>query len=124
MWPSRNICKDYMNQTEINTKDIAELKKHKDECDFLHEQSKEHKRRSDDAMNNLTNSNLELSKSIIDMNVTLTRVVGIIERDAPDIELVNNARTWFKVNKWLFLTIVGIASGVLTVIAFYQGMFL
>lgn len=119
--------KTYKNETDMKflamRRDIDMLLKHKADCDMQHEQHKEHKKRSDDAMNNLTDSNMLLAKSITDMNVTLTRVVGIIERDAPDIEVISNARTWFKVNKWIFLVLVGVASGILTLLHFYQGIF-
>lgn len=104
--------------TRLDTlqKDVDALKAHRHECDLMHEQHKEHKRRSDDAMNNLTDSNMMLAKSITDMNTTLTRVVGIIDRDAPDIKLINNARTWFGVNRFLFWMMVGIASGITAII--------
>lgn len=97
-------------------KDVDALKAHRHECDLMHEQHKEHKRRSDDAMNNLTDSNMMLAKSITDMNATVTRVVSIIDRDAPDIKLINNARAWFGVNRFIFWLIVGIASGITAII--------
>lgn len=99
---------------------VDDLEKHRAECDIMHEQHKEHKRRNDDAMNNLTDSNMMLAKSITEMNVTLTRVVGIIEQDEPDIRIVKNARIAWGVNKWLFLTFVSIVSGAAVIITFYK----
>lgn len=110
------------NRVDTLYADVEALKKHRTECDILHEQHKEHKRRSDDAMNNLTESNMMLAKSITDINVTLTKVVGIIESDQPDINALKNARIAWSVNKWLFLTAVSIAAGCATIYSFYQGL--
>lgn len=103
--------------------DVEALKKHRTECDILHEQHKEHKRRSDDAMNNLTGSNMMLAKSITDINVTLTKVVAAIERDEPDMLVLKNARIAWSVNKWIFATIVALVAGVATIYSFYKGFF-
>lgn len=103
--------------------DVEALKKHRAECDVLHEQHKEHKRRSDDAMNNLTESNMMLAKSITDVNVTITKIAGIIERDAPDIDALRNARIAFGVNKWIFLGLVAFAAGATALMSFYKGFF-
>lgn len=110
------------NRVDTLYADVEALKKHRTECDILHEQHKEHKRRSDDAMNNLTESNMMLAKSITDINVTLTKVVAAIERDAPDINAIKNARIAWSVNKWIFLTVVSIAAGCATIYSFYQGL--
>lgn len=126
-WPANQILKartamidDRVNQLQI---DVNALKKHRTECDILHDQHKEHKRRSDDAMNNLTESNMMLAKSITDINVTLTKVCAAIERDAPDIELLKNARIAWSVNRWIFATIVALTAGIATIYAFYKGLF-
>ena len=126
-WPVNQILKartamidDRVNQLQI---DVDALKKHRTECDILHDQHKEHKRRSDDAMNNLTESNMMLAKSITDINVTLTKVCAAIERDAPDIELLKNARIAWSVNRWIFATIVALTAGIATIYAFYKGLF-
>ena len=103
--------------------DVEMLKEHRRHCDDLHEQHKEYKRRSDDAMNNLTESNMMLAKSITDINVTLTKVCAAIERDAPDIELLKNARIAWSVNRWIFATLVALTAGLATIYAFYKGLF-
>jgi len=103
------------NRVDTLAHDVEQLKKHREHCDALHDMHKEHKKRSDDAMNNLTDSNMMLAKSITDMNVTLTKVVGIIEKDQPDMEALKNARIAWNVNKWIFLTVVAIAAGWATI---------
>lgn len=103
------------NRVDTLAQDVEQLKKHREHCDALHDMHKEHKKRSDDAMNNLTDSNMMLAKSITDMNVTLTKVVGIIEKDQPDMEALKNARIAWNVNKWIFLTVVAIAAGWATI---------
>lgn len=110
------------NRVDSLQADVELLKKHRIECDVLHEQHKEHKRRSDDAMNNLTESNMMLAKSITDINVTLTKVCVAIERDAPDIELLKNARIAWGVNRWIFATLVALTAGCATIYAFYKGL--
>jgi len=126
-WPANQILKartamidDRVTQLQV---DVDALKKHRAECDALHEQHKEHKKRSDDAMNNLTESNMMLAKSITDINVTLTKVCSAIERDAPDMELLKNARIAWGVNRWIFATLVALTAGVATIYAFYKGLF-
>jgi len=126
-WPGNKLLKtrtamidDRVTQLQV---DVDVLKKHRAECDALHEQHKEHKKRSDDAMNNLTESNMMLAKSITDINVTLTKVCAAIERDAPDMELLKNARIAWGVNRWIFATLVALTAGVATIYAFYKGLF-
>ncbi len=100
--------------------DVDTLKVHREACDHLHEQHKEHKRRSDDAMNNLTDSNMMLAKSIADMNITITEVVGIIKRDESDISLVKDTRAAYRVGKWIFGTLVTLALGMIAFSTFYD----
>lgn len=102
------ITREKMNALQA---DIEALKAHRAHCDELHEAHKEHKKRSDDSMNNLTESNMTLAKSITDMNLTLTKVVGIIDRDAPDIKFVNKTRNWGHVSWVIFITLVAAAAG-------------
>lgn len=111
------------NRVDTLYADVEALKKHRAECDVLHEQHKEHKRRSDDAMNNLTESNMMLAKSITDINVTLTKVCSAIERDAPDMQMLKNARIAWGVNRWIFATLVALTAGIATIYAFYKGLF-
>ena|SRR5690348_17276473 len=100
---------------------VENLEKHDSDCDARHEQTREHNRRADDSMNRLTHSNETLAESITCMNATLNKVVGIIERDEPDIMLVKNARIAWKVNKWIFITVVAFVAGLTTFWTFYKG---
>lgn len=123
-WPSNQTLKERtaMLSDQYNTlqADVDMLKKHRTECDLLHEQHKEHKKRSDDAMNNLTDSNMMLAKSITDMNVTLTKFTKIVENDQPTISIVRNAGIAWDVNKKIFLAVVAMATGVLSIVAAYN----
>ena len=126
-WPGNQFLKEKtaMIDTRVATlqADVEMLKAHRQHCDELHEQHKEHNKRSDDAMNNLTESNIMLAKSIIDMNVTVTKIAGIIERDEPDMLVLKNARIAWGVNKWIFATVVALVAGVATIYSFYKGLF-
>lgn len=127
-WPGNQFLKERTAMiddrvTKLQT-DVEMLKAHRSHCDELHEQHKEHKKRSDDAMNNLTESNMMLAKSITDMNVTLTKVVGIIESDKPDMLVLKNARIAWSVNKWVFAGVVTFAVGCLAIITFYEKIFI
>jgi len=113
--------KETMN-TKINqmSDDIESLKHHRQQCDELHELHKEHKKRSDDAMNNLTDSNMMLAKSITDMNVTLTKVVGIVEGDRKVLGFLQDAGTAWSFNKGVVVTIGGLAAAIGAIIAVYN----
>jgi len=123
-WPSNQTLREKTAMLDekytLLQSDVDALKAHRDHCDQLHEQHKEHKRRSDDAMNNLTESNVALAKSITDMNLTITKVVGIVENDQPTISIVRNAGIAWDVNKRIFLALVAIATGVVSIIAAYN----
>lgn len=82
------------------------------ECDALHEGHISHRRRSDDAVNKNTESNILLAKSITDMNITVSKVVGILdlENGAPDLKLVREARIAYTVNKRVLLSLAAIVT--------------
>ena len=123
-WPSNQTLQERtaMLSDQYNTlqADVDMLKKHRTECDLLHEQHKEHKKRSDDAMNNLTESNMMLAKSITDMNVTLTKFTKIVENDQPTISIVRNVGIAWDVNKKIFMAVVVIATGIVSIVAAYN----
>ena len=123
-WPSNQTLQERtaMLSDQYNTlqNDVDMLKKHRTECDLLHEQHKEHKKRSDDAMNNLTESNMMLAKSITDMNVTLTKFTKIVENDQPTISIVRNVGIAWDVNKKIFMAVVVIATGIVSIVAAYN----
>ena len=104
-------------------KDVDALKEHRMLCDLQHKQNEEHKRRSDDAMNNLTKSNLTLAQSIIDTNITLTKLIAKVDKGDTAINIVANAATAWKVNKIIFLTVVALASGAVAIATAYEHFF-
>lgn len=126
-WPEDKFLRDktaMIDKKLVNLQtDVEALKLHRQRCDEMHEQHKEFKKRSDDAMNNLTESNLFLAKSITDVNVTITKIAAVIERDEPDINALRNARIAFGVNKWIFATVVATAAGAAALMSFYKGFF-
>ena len=100
--------------------DVEGLKRHRAKCDVMHEQHKEHRKRHDDAMNNLTESNMMLAKSITSMDVTLNRLVSIVESDQPDIKIIKNARIAWNINKTVFLGLAGFATAIMAIVAAYN----
>lgn len=68
-------CEDMQSDLETVKVDVKELKEHKDMCIKQHEINEQHRKRSDDAMNNLANSNLLLAQSINSMNITISEIV-------------------------------------------------
>lgn len=102
--------------------DVDTLLKHRAECDVLHEQHTAHSRRHDDATRNLTESNMLLARSITDMNITLSKVVKIldVENDAPEIKIIRNARTAWSVNKMLWAGLIGLTTGITAIIVLYK----
>lgn len=114
------------NREDVNRRinnlrtDVDSLLQHRMECDVLHEQHKEHRKRHDDAMNNLTESNMMLAKSITSMDVTLNRLVTMVESDQPDIKIIKNARIAWDINKTLFFGIAAFAVAVMSIIAAYN----
>ncbi len=97
---------------------IQALEDHKKLCDELHDISKDHRKRSDDAMNNLTQSNLLLAKSIDNMNLTLSEIVRddrpIVKRSKIFWLWVDNFLIWLgvsrRIGKWIFGSVVALAA--------------
>lgn len=99
---------------------ISELEQHKAECDALHEKHIEHNRRHDDAMNNLTESNVLLAKSITDMNLTLSRLTQDVDVGKPIIQWLKNMGIAWGVNRMLFKGLIIFLSGIITIAAAYK----
>lgn len=124
MWRAFHMWdKAMINRLENVESDVENLKRHRVECDVMHEQHKEHRKRHDDAMNNLTESNMMLAKSITSMDVTLNRLVSIVESDQPDIKIIKNARIAWDVNKTIFFGVVALATGISAILAVYHFFF-
>lgn len=92
--------------------DLQRLQGRMNECDALHEDHISHRRRSDDAVNKNTESNILLAKSITDMNITVSKMVGLLdlENGAPDLKLVREARIAYTVNKRVLLSLAAIVT--------------
>lgn len=92
--------------------DLQRLQGRMNECDALHEDHVSHRRRSDDAVNKNTESNILLAKSITDMNITVSKIVGLLdlENGAPDLKLVREARIAYTVNKRVLLSLAAIVT--------------
>lgn len=107
-----------MHKLETHEDRISALENHKKLCDELHEASKEHRRKNDDAMNNLTQSNLLLAQSIDNMNMTITEIVRddrpVVKRSKMFQSWFDNMTVWFVINrnigKWMIATILLVAS--------------
>ncbi len=104
--------------------DVAALMDHRRECDSLHAANAEYHKRSDDAIKQNTESNILLAKAMVGLNATVTTAVETIKKDRPIIKLMEDARTAWGVNKWLFLTFISIASGAAVIITFYKDFLL
>jgi hypothetical protein len=100
--------------------DIEALKHHRQQCDEMHIMHQEHKKRNDDAMNNLTESNMMLAKSITDMNFTVIKVAGIVEGDRKLIGFLQNIGTAWSFNKSVVVTLGGLAAAIGAIIAVYN----
>lgn len=109
--------------------DVDVLKEHSIKCDLTHERHDERSRRWDDVAKNLMESNALLSesnkmlaKSVTDMNLTLLKVVNVLdlENDAPAITLVKEMHTATRLNWRLFGWFVALTAGISAIIAAYQ----
>lgn len=89
--------KDMENKLIIHESRITLLEDHKQQCEKMHIDSMEHRKRADDALNNLTESNIVLAKSINEMNITITEALPTLIR-AKDgfttVDTLKNAAIW------------------------------
>lgn len=98
-----------------NARRLNDLETHKTECDKLHETSKDHMKRSGDAMGHLTESNILLAKAVTDLNITVTKLSGTVEDGKPVIEFWKNASNAWSFNKKIATGIVSLALGVIAI---------
>lgn len=101
---------------------VSSLEEHRQECDRLHEAGKDHRKRSDDAMNHLTDSNILLAKTITEMNITMTKLSDKVNVGQPVIEFWSNAGKAWAFNKMLWLGIVGLFSGIGIIVAVWKSI--
>lgn len=101
--------------------DVDGLIKHRHDCDAFQIQTQEYNKRSDDAINNLTQSNIILSRTMAEMNATAGEFIQLAKETKPVIKLYNDTNTWYVISKKLTLWIVGfIVTGGSLVAAFHQ----
>lgn len=118
---------DYETMHKVATHEdrIQMLEDHKKLCDEMHDISKDHRKRSDDAMNNLTQSNILLAQSIDSMNQTISEIVRddrpVVKRSKVFQSWFDNITIWFVINrnigKWIIgilLTAAGVAAALKT----------
>lgn len=105
-----------------NESRISELEAYKLQCDDLHKIGKEHRKRVDDAMDNLTNSNILLAKAITDMNITLSRIADTVDEDRPTIKIIKDVGTAWDINKQLFFGLVAAAAGMVALISAWRAL--
>lgn len=95
-----HFFRDRKMEEQINAHDvrIAGLEEHKRLCDKMHEESAEHRKRSDDAINKLTDSNFVLAKSINEINITITEALPTLNRSKNGFTTIDNLKScalWF-----------------------------
>lgn len=98
---------DINMEIELLRVDVDGLIKHRHDCNEFQIQTQEYNKRSDDAINNLTQSNLLLSKTMTDMNLTASEFIILAKETRPVIKLYNDTNTWYVISKKLTLWIVG-----------------
>lgn len=113
----------YENMLNDHGSRIVNLEAYKTQCDELHRIGKDHRKRVDDAMENLTSSNILLAKSITDMNITLSRIADTVDSDRPTIKIMKDVGAAWSVNKKIFAAIVTFAAGCLSIAAFWKMFF-
>lgn len=113
---------EHLTMLNATSNRVASLEEHRQECDRLHEVGKEHRKRSDDAMNHLTESNILLAKAVTDLNITVTNLSSKVDRGQPVIDFWNNAGKAWSFNKMLWLGIVGLFSGVGIIVAVWNSI--
>lgn len=99
---------------------VTYLEAHKSECIKLHEVNKEQHKRSGDAMNHLTDSNILLATAVTDLNITVTKMSAKVDSGQPVIDFWSNASKAWTFNKMLWATIVGLAVGITAIIAAWK----
>ena len=106
--------KDMENKLKAHDARIFVLEDHKRQCEQMHVDSIEHRKRADDALNNLTESNMVLAKSINEMNITITEILPTLTRAKDNFTTVDNVKS---AAIWIAAVAAGLA-GLAAVIKF------
>jgi len=118
VWP-----KNHSELTDMiisNRERIERLEQHKIECDLLHETTKEHRRRADDAMHSLTDSNIKLANAVTEFNITVLRLSAEVDKGKPVIEFWQKANDAWSFNKIVWASIISIIAGIIAIITLYN----
>ena len=86
-------AEDMENKLRIHESRITLLENHKRQCEQMHVDSIEHRKRADDALNNLTESNMVLAKSINEMNITITEALPTLTRARNNFTTIDNVKS-------------------------------
>ncbi len=114
------FTEDHLAMLNTTASRVSSLEHHRDECDRLHEVGKEHRKRSDDAMNHLTDSNILLAKTITDMNITMTKIADKVEAGQPVINFWTMAGTAWTFNRIIGASIVSLVVGVAAIVGLWK----
>lgn len=106
---------------------VEQLKSQMSECEKIQTDLKEHSRRSEDALNNNTKSNLLLVESNAQLALAFSTLKEHIEKVhepviawyAPHIQTGNDIKAFFRINKVVFTWIAG---AVISGAAFYTAI--
>ena len=105
---------------------LLALERHRQECNELHIKTSEHNKRRDDALNNLTSSNILLTEAVNTMTSTLTAVATEVRANAPLMIKLHEKDTTLRVGgTWINLfwkVLISIAAGIITLAGLYQLM--
>lgn len=113
---------EHLSMLNTTADRVTSLEEHRQECDRLHEAGKDHRKRSDDAMNHLTDSNILLAKTITEMNITMTKLSDKVNVGQPVIEFWTNAGKAWTFNKMLWLGLVGFIGGIGTIVVVWKAL--
>ncbi len=101
--------------------DVDLLMSHRAECEFLHDQHKEHSKRSGDAINNNTEATLMLAKSMTDNAVMMSKLSDSVDKlteqaagNQPEIDAVKDWRTTWKNNKVMIPLLLSLTGAIIT----------
>ena len=118
VWPKNHS--ELSDMILSNRARIEKLEQHRIECDLLHESTKEHRRRADDAMHNLTDSNIKLANAVTEFNITVLRLSAEVEKGKPVIEFWNKANSAWSFNKIVWASLISIIAGIIAIITLYN----
>lgn len=114
------FTESHQNMLRDNNRRIQDLEEYKITCDEMHKAGKEHRKRVDDSMDNLTSSNILLAKAVTDINITLSRMVSTVDGDRPTIKIIKDVGVAWDMNKKIFTGIVTLAGGCVAISAAWK----